>query len=404
MVDLPERGVGVSYVPGLEPLLEAGDGLIDVVEVDASTERCLDVAGPLPVVVRGVGAPLGRELAPIADDLDVAWVSGHLAADRVQTVERARTAAAAIVGLRTALGRPCAFETGANHHPRSVGMPDGSWFRAVTERADCGIVLDLHHLWHRADVEELLDDLPLDRVWEVRIAGGTRVRGPVHDHHRLVDQQLLDLAAAVVPLLPSLRAVILSVTPDDLADHRPTDTEIRTAIGALHRVWDLRRPSVAQVSDGPPTVEAPMPPMTAVPLTLRLLQFSRGRAALDEAVERCWSADADTDAGSLAAVLGERFADVPHLTEVLAYELALLEPGREGTPSTGGFTCVPGPLLEALRAGRRPPHLVARALHPSNHPQPRQLKAAADADAGPPSRTASPTAAPSAAAGSRLGS
>jgi hypothetical protein len=146
--------------------------------------------------------------------------------------------------------------------------------------------------------------------------------------------------------------------------------------------------------------------VTSLPLTLRLLRFSRGRAAVDQVFERCWTTPSDElDADALGALFG----DVPHLTEVLAYELALIGLARERTGSTVEFTCVPGPLLDALRAGRLPPHLEARALHPSNRswsgqPQPAQLKAAAVAAAGPPSRTTSPTAVPSAAAGSLVAS
>ena len=37
MTVLPERGVGVIHAPGLEPLLEAGGDLIDVVEIEPQT-------------------------------------------------------------------------------------------------------------------------------------------------------------------------------------------------------------------------------------------------------------------------------------------------------------------------------------------------------------------------------
>jgi hypothetical protein len=148
--------------------------------------------------------------------------------------------------------------------------------------------------------------------------------------------------------------------------------------------------------------------ITALPLTLRLLRFSLGRSALDEVFELCWARStpelyADLEARNLAGALRDRFARVPHLVEVLAYELALLDLWRDGTTATVAFTCVPGPLLDALRAGRLPPHLEARRLHPAGaslQPHPAQAKAAAVAAAGPPARTTSPTDAPSAAAGS----
>ena len=81
MADLPERGVGVTFAPGLEPLLEAGDDLIDVVEVEpqtfwfegasagalgASATRIVDALGSRPALVHGVGAPVGGTVAPTA--------------------------------------------------------------------------------------------------------------------------------------------------------------------------------------------------------------------------------------------------------------------------------------------------------------------------------------------------
>ena len=71
---------------------------------------------------------------------------------------------------------------------------------------------------------------------------------------------------------------------------------------------------------------------------------------------------ADAEARNLAAALRDRFGHVAHLTEVMAYELALVDLVRDGKEATVEFTCDPGPLLEALRAGRRPPSIASRPL------------------------------------------
>lgn len=123
MADLPERGIGVTFAPGLERLLEAGDGHIDVVEIEPQTfwfdgasngdldhpaARMIAAAGldQRPALVHGVGAPIGGTIGPTEDDmrnlaavserLDAAWVSEHLSRarspqipDPVQLVEQA---------------------------------------------------------------------------------------------------------------------------------------------------------------------------------------------------------------------------------------------------------------------------------------------------------------------------
>jgi uncharacterized protein (UPF0276 family) len=489
--DLPERGVGVTFVPGLEVLLEAGEGLVDFVEVepqtfwsqgadtgalDAAATRILDIVSGRPALVHGVGAPVGgttpptdadrRNLAAISERLDAAWVSEHLSYNRVrtatgtastalmlppvQTVDSARIASAAITAYQSAVGRPFAFETGVNYLGLRAGdLSDGRWWREVAEQADCGIVLDLHNVWcnarnGRQPLDELFDELPLERVWEVHVAGGEQVGGVWLDAHSgLVDRALVEITAAVAPRLPSLRAITFEIVPEYLEDRALTRRQIRSMLEGLHRVWERRRPAPARVRATPPVTTPPDDPaavaaaeadlakvvlggptrepvepgvavmqelvaairrglsVTALPLTLRLLRFARGRGALDEAFEHCWAAStpelyADAEAKNLAVALRDRFGDVPHLTEVLAYELALVDLVLEGTPATVEFTCDPGPLLDALRAGRCP----AILLHPAGQARPAQMKAAALAAAGSPLRTTAPTAAPSAAAAS----
>ena len=60
-------------------------------------------------------------------------------------------AVAAIRRLRADLGVPLAFETGVNYlASRPDEMEDGEFVAAVAERADCGILLDLHNIYTNA--------------------------------------------------------------------------------------------------------------------------------------------------------------------------------------------------------------------------------------------------------------
>ncbi len=401
MADLPELGVGVIFVPGLEALLEAGDGLIDVVEVepqsfwfagataadvDHRVRRLVERAtlDRRPALVHGVGSPVGGTVAPTgrdmanlavaADRLDPPWVSEHLSFNRfvrdgrtasaglmlppVQTPTSARRAAAHITRFREAVARPFAFETGVNYLPaRPSDMTDGAWWRLVAETADCGIV----------------------------------------------DPELMAIAADVVPKLPALRAVVFEIVPEYLVSAGIGPADVRRHLGHLHQLWDRRRTGPARAGTGPaPTVTAPgdvavetaaeqalarsvtdpdAPPptspgeavmrrlvaairrgltVTVLPLSLRLIRLTAGGQAVEEVFAHCWrrrppelyaDAEAVHVAEAARAVCRGR---VPHLDEVLAFELALVDLARDGDARPLRFTCAPEPLLAALGRGERP--------------------------------------------------
>lgn len=99
----------------------------------------------------------------------------------IQTFEAVKIAADNINYLRDRLNIPFAFETGVNYlQPLPGEMTDGSFFAAVAETADCGILLDLHNLWcneknGRSSVRQVIAELARDRVWELHLAGGQKI-------------------------------------------------------------------------------------------------------------------------------------------------------------------------------------------------------------------------------------
>jgi uncharacterized protein len=283
-MDLPRLGVGMIYLPGLEPLLEAGQGLIDVIEIEPQIwtkvdgecrvdEQSYAVVHRYPQhkLVHGVGFPVGGtrepepgEVAPFVaaiERLGSPWASEHLSFNRVrvdddeyhtgflmppvQTPATVAVAAANIRALQRLLPVPFAFETGVNYlRPRPGELSDGAFFGAVAETAECGILLDLHNLWcnernGRQPVLDALAELPLKRVWEVHLAGGQELDGYWLDAHSgPVPDPLLALAAEVLPALPALRAVTLEVMPDYLISGRTTVTELVDQLGRIRELWD----------------------------------------------------------------------------------------------------------------------------------------------------------------------
>jgi uncharacterized protein len=256
-------GVGMVHAPGLESLLEAGSDLIDVIEIEPQLRRDDDGRYRLdeelfaaaerfsqPKLIHGVGFPVGgtqprhpADLEPLAEAVRrtaAPWASEHLSFNQVrlggreffsgfllppvQAPQMVRIAAGNIRAAQDALPVPFAFETGVNYlAPQPGEMTDGAFFAAVAEQADCGILLDLHNLWcnernGRQRVLDVLAELPLDRIWEVHLAGGKEQDGLWLDAHSdTPPAPLYEIAEQVLPELPNLGALIFEISPDALA-------------------------------------------------------------------------------------------------------------------------------------------------------------------------------------------
>lgn len=283
-------GVGLVYWPALESLFTSADVGLEVLELEPQTlwEQVADRSGwryrvndallervaalPQPKLLHGVGQPFagtvadpidsGTLLSDAAMRLQPAWVSEHLSFNRapspdglaphagflfppVQTLASVRAAAHRIAGYRATVGRPVAFETGVNYLRQRTGeLDDGTFFAQVAEQADCGIVLDLHNLWcnernGRCTVASVIDRLPLDRVWELHVAGGMEAYGYWIDAHSgAVPDAVMQIAAELVSRLPNLGALIFEVLPE----HLPSIglDGVHRQIEVLQTIWKSR--------------------------------------------------------------------------------------------------------------------------------------------------------------------
>jgi hypothetical protein len=80
-------------------------------------------------------------------------------------------------------------------------------------------------------------ELPLDRVWEVHLAGGSEVDGLWLDAHSgAPPEPLYELAARVLPALPNLGAVIFEITPEVL--DRVSTAEIMDQLRRIRLLWN----------------------------------------------------------------------------------------------------------------------------------------------------------------------
>ncbi len=456
---VPVLGVGITYSAAIEPLLESRPELFPVVEIEPQTtwiktpgiktpgapaqyrlkEEMLEHLLALPgrKLIHSVGTPVGGSVRPEPAQLallqDVVrlfgspWVSDHLSFNQTpefatgfflpprQTSDGVKTVTRSILDLQEALPVPVAIETGVNYLKiRRDELPDGEFVLRVVQAANCGLLLDLHNVFTNAlngrqSVDEFLDCIPLDRVWEVHLAGGMEMDGFWLDAHSgAIPDALYAIAERVIPRLPNLGAIIFEIFPSfvpevglDLVKEqmqrlhslwalRSQPGEVRS-VSPLHAVsspvseetvqpvvWEraLGALVTGQRSDDPVGQELRADPgvnivrglieefrasmiVGTLRLTSRLLLLALGPDAFRTILNDYWSKFPPLLYGSLeAAAFGEylRALDlkVPHLAKILEYEQAALATLTDDTPRIVRFDFEPLPLLRALAEGRLP--------------------------------------------------
>jgi uncharacterized protein len=453
-VDRPELGVGITFSSAVEPILDHHPDLIDVVEIEpqttwldtgAATDRYRqldDVASyirdlPFRKLVHSIGLPVGgtgdhdrNQIALLRDtiaELGSPWASEHLSFDRTeafrtgfflpprQTEEGVAVAVEAVGRLRADLGVPLAIETGVNYlAARPDEMNDGEFVAAVAERANSGILLDLHNIYTNAlngrqAVEDFVAQLPLERIWEIHLAGGFWMDGYWLDAHSgPIPAALFDQAKEIVSRLPNLGAIIFEIYPS-FVDSVGVD-EICRQLDLLRELWSvrgrhadaetlvrsstvLRQPSGASASPAAwelalgslvigrspeHDLETELSADSGVALLQKLaLEFRASMIAtnlrrttrllllaLGEDVFRMILAEyrsrvtpqmfAATEARAFARFLRELGVNVPQLAEVLEFEVAVLETLVDGRARLVRFEFDPLPMLLALGDGRLP--------------------------------------------------
>lgn len=276
-------GVGTIWWPEIDGLF-AEPGLIDVAEIEPTTFWRRRDAGQYhwsatalsalsrmrqTMLLHSVGFPVGDAL-PDAEGYASAmrdwigavrapWTSEHLSVQGdgegnslgflmplPQTEAWARRAADHIANRQAMLGAPFAFETGVNYFAPAKGeMTDGAFFGEIATRADCGVLLDLHNVWANArngrqPVEKLLADLPLERVWELHVAGGLSHGDYWLDaHHGATPDAVIEIAQDLVPHLPNLGAIIFEINPPTLQAFGMK--AMFAEIERLRKIWARRK-------------------------------------------------------------------------------------------------------------------------------------------------------------------
>ncbi|MGA8260500.1 MAG: DUF692 domain-containing protein [Arenicellales bacterium] len=216
----PWLGYGLGLRP--EHYLEIVDDWPDVDWFEIISENYMvDGGKPLhyldrlraryPVVMHGVSLSIGgtdpldrdylRRLKALAERVEPCWISDHLcwtgfAGKQLHdllplpyTEEAVAHVADRVVQVQEVLGRRILLENVSSYVTyRHSAMSEWEFLRAVVERADCLVLLDVNNIYvsaanHGFDPEAYLRGIPAERVCQFHLAGHSYNGGIIVDTH-----------------------------------------------------------------------------------------------------------------------------------------------------------------------------------------------------------------------------
>lgn len=170
-----------------------------------------------PLVMHGVSMSIGstdplnwdylHRLKALASWVEPAWISDHLCWTGVQktnlhdllplpyTEEAIYHVALRLKQVQDFLGRRLLIENVSSYLTYTHSeMMEWEFVRAVCEEADCGMLLDVNNVYvsarnHGFEPRTYIDHIPIDRVYQLHLAGHTSHDSIIIDTH---DQSIID--------------------------------------------------------------------------------------------------------------------------------------------------------------------------------------------------------------------
>ncbi|MFF5095012.1 MULTISPECIES: DUF692 domain-containing protein [Actinosynnema] len=259
-------GVGIGWRSEIDLTVERLPG-VDFVEVVAEnlrpgrlpeSVRLLRERG-VPVLPHAVSLSLGgadpvdqarvAHLGALAEELGAPLVSDHvcfvraggLDSGHLMPVPRTREALDVLVAnvkaAQAMLPVPLALENVAAllEWPDSE-LSEGRFLAELVERTGCHLLIDVANLYANArnlgtDVERFLDEIPLERLAYVHVAGGEEHGGVYHDTHTApVLPQVLDVLARLRERVDPPGALL------ERDGDYPSDAELAAELAAIRAV------------------------------------------------------------------------------------------------------------------------------------------------------------------------
>jgi uncharacterized protein (UPF0276 family) len=284
--------LGMTYSPGLESLIQSGGDLLDVIEVEPQTfwkksknnitfdSSSMSFINSLnkKVFIHSIGFPIGGTVMPcnaslallseLVSQWNPPWVSEHLSFNQyidnsdnstihnsgfmLPVLQNQNSIIQAVNNIKLmskTLDAPIAFETASNYlSPIQGEIPDGRFFAEIAEKADCGILLDIHNLYAnekngRQRMVEVINSLSRDKVWEIHIAGGQKYNNYYLDSHSgLVSDKLLKVLEDVIPLFQNLQLITFEIMPIYIRGLNIEEKHILSHLDAIKSIINRNRP------------------------------------------------------------------------------------------------------------------------------------------------------------------
>lgn len=262
---LPTLGVGIGYRAEIADDTLANAWAVDWLEVitehyiQTTSERAVrgrQLREQFPLVPHGIEMSIGTEgevddayldeLAAFVAAVQAPWFSDHLcftraggiALGQLTPLHRTRDAASAIGKkakyVQDRVGVPFLLENISYYVSLDAELTEAEFITEVIETGDCGLLLDLANVFinsvnHGFDARDFLDQLPLERVVQVHIAGGTWSGRTLLDAHGApVHDEVWDLLEYAVERCP-LKGVLLERDQNFPSDFSHLASELERA-------------------------------------------------------------------------------------------------------------------------------------------------------------------------------
>lgn len=236
---LPTLGVGLGLRRELATETFAHSSSIDwleivpenYMEIGGSARERLDAAAKQwPLISHGINLSIGstdelnmeylQALKSLLNDFDIAWFSDHLCFTSFDGIylqdllplpfskEAVNHIVERIKRVQDFVERPFLIEN-ISFYMKMPGceIPETEFMTQILEKADCGLLLDVNNVFvnslnHAFDPIQFVNELPLERVVQIHVAGHKKIGDYVIDTH----------GAAVVDPVFDLLAHVLSKT------------------------------------------------------------------------------------------------------------------------------------------------------------------------------------------------
>ncbi|HEV8361473.1 MAG TPA: DUF692 domain-containing protein [Candidatus Thermoplasmatota archaeon] len=243
---LPWLGAGLGYRGALHDFLSAQGEALGFLEVmpehvlegrAEARQRLRELAARVPVVTHSVSVSIGTATGPdagfvpkmarVTRALDAPWTSDHLCFTKIgdrnigqlapipYTRATLRVLERNVKRAQAMLGKPFLLENiSAYFQFQGQDYTEPEFFRELTKRTGCGVLLDVNNLRNNAynlgvKPGPYLDAFPLDRVVQLHLAGSDWIDGKLLDTHGApIHEEVWGLTQQVLELAPVRAALI----------------------------------------------------------------------------------------------------------------------------------------------------------------------------------------------------